>query len=252
MLELLRSEWATHGPLPLAFDGDGTLWTGDVAETVWHALVDGRSVRDDALAALRAEAERAQLANDGDVHALCTRLFQAYLDGTFDEERICEVQAWAFAGYRRDELDAFVDRVLFEPAHGISLRDRYIPETRVLVDAARAAGAPVFLVSASPKHVVERAALPLGFAPDEVLGSRVVWNDGVVQADVERPICYGLGKVRALERVLAGRPLLAAFGDNVFDVPMLHYARFGVMVRPKQRLLLTPDARAFRQLPSPT
>lgn len=250
MLATLRAEWAAHGPLPIAFDGDGTLWTGDVAETVWHALVSGRLVRAEAHAALVHEAERVRLSTEGDVHALCTRLFHAYLDGTLEEQRICEIQAWAFAGWSRPELDTFVDRVLFEPTatDAVPLSRRYIPETRAILEAARAVSAPVYLVTASPKHVVERAAAPLGFAPDEVLGSRVLWQDGRVAPDVERPICYGPGKVQALERVLGGRPLLAAFGDNVFDVPMLHHARFGVMVRPKARLLVTPDAQTFRRL----
>ena len=246
MLELLHAEWARHGPLPLAFDGDGTLWTGDVAETIWHALLAERSIRPAAHAALVRECVAADLDADGDAHALCMRITRAYLDGTFSEERICEIQAWVFAGWTAAEIQAFVDRVLFDGPE--SLATRYIAETRAIVEAARAASAPVFVVSASPKHVVERAAAPLGFAPHEVLGSQVLWRDGRVLPDVERPICYGPGKVHGLERVLQGRPLLAAFGDNVFDVPMLHHARFGVMVRPKARLLALPDIVSFHRL----
>lgn len=258
MLTQLQAEWAAHGPLPVAFDGDGTLWTGDVAEGVWHAMLAEKLVRPEAHAALVREAESANLPTDGDVHALCTRLYDAYVAGQFAEDRICEVQAWAFAGWTRPEMDTFVDRVLFEPsaadiARGRrSLADRFIPESVAILEAARAAGAPIFLVSASPKHVVERAARPLGLVPEQILGSRVLWDGDRVIADVERPICYGPGKVRALESVLAGRPLLAAFGDNVFDVPMLHHARFGVMVRPKARLLATPDAASFTLLEAAT
>lgn len=254
MLETLRSEWATHGPLAVAFDGDGTLWTGDVAEAVWHAMVDQRLVREEAGAALAQEAGLLGLSTAGDMHALCTRLFQAHRDGLLGEERICEIQAWAFAGWTRPEIDAFVDQVLFSPseseraAGAIPWAERTITESATILSAARAVGAPVFLVTASPKHVAERAAAKLGFATHEVLGSRSLWHDERMLADVERPICYGPGKVRALEQVLEGRSLLAAFGDNVFDVPMLHHARFGVMVRPKPRLLATPDAAAFHRL----
>ncbi len=246
MLATLHTEWAAHGPLPVAFDGDGTLWTGDVAETVWNALLAERLVRPAARAALVRECERAGLDATGDEHVLCTRIFQAYLAGAFSEERICEIQAWAFADWTAAEITSFVDRVLFDSVP--SWHSLYIAETRAILDAARSAGAPVFLVSASPKHVVERAAAPLGFAAHEVLGSRVLWKDGRVLPDVERPICYGSGKVRALARVLEGRPLLAAFGDNVFDVAMLQFARFGVMVRPKARLLAMPEAASFHRL----
>lgn len=246
MIATLQSQWATHGPLPVAFDGDGTLWTGDVAEMIWHALLAERLIRPAALDSLVRECEAAGLDPSGDPHVLCTRITRAYLDGNFSEERICEIQAWAFADWTAPEIATFVDRVLFDGPQPLS--SRYIPESRAIVDAARAVGAPVFVVSASPKHVVERAAAPLGFGPHEVLGSRVLWQDGRVLPDVERPICYGPGKVRGLARVLQGRPLLAAFGDNVFDVAMLHHARFGVMVRPKPRLLALPDAASFHRL----
>ena len=247
MIDALHSSWLTNGLDTIAFDGDGTLWTGDVAETVWNALIERRLVRAEAHAALVRECDQSGLDPSGEAHVLCTRIGRAYAEGRFSEERICEVQAWAFAGWSRQEIAAFVDHTLFDVGHWT---DRTIPETRAILDAARAAHAPVYLVSASPKHVVERAAAPLGILPHEVLASTIPFGpDGRALADVERPICYGPGKVAALKRVLEGRPLLAAFGDNVFDLPMLHYARFGVMVRPKARLLATPDAASFQLLP---
>jgi phosphatidylglycerophosphatase C len=247
VLDLLTHAWDSEGPLPLAFDGDGTLWTGDVAEQVWHALLSEKLVRGEAHEALVREAEAASVDASGDVHELCARIYQAYLGGRFDEMRICEIQAWAFAGWTPAEVGAFVGRVLF--GGDDPLDRRWIGETRALVRAAQARGAPVWVVSASPKLVVERAVRPLGVDPEHVLGSRVLLRDGVVLPDVERPICYGAGKVEALRRVLGDAPVLAAFGDNVFDVPMLRHARIAVMVRPKPRLLATADAASFRRLP---
>lgn len=248
MLSTLSSIWDTEGPLPIAFDGDGTLWTGDVADRIWHALLEEQLVRDEARPALMRECASFELDTSGDVIALCTRLFQAYVDGHFPEERICEVQAWSFAGWTRAEIELFVDRILFTPsAKEPSLLDTYIGETCEILAAAKARGVPVFVVSASPAHVIERAVRPLGVS--QVLGSRVLWSeDDRVLPDVERPICYGPGKVRALRRVLEGRPLLAAFGDNLFDLQMLQFARIGVMVRPKPRLLALPEAKALPTL----
>ena len=51
------------------------------------------------------------------------------------------------------------------------------------------------------------------------------------------PIPYGEGKVHGLRARMGATPLLAAFGDNAFDVAMLRSARIPVAVRPKERLL---------------
>jgi phosphoserine phosphatase len=60
---------------------------------------------------------------------------------------------------------------------------------------------------------------------------------GRILPDVDRPIPYGTGKVRRLhDRIGTGRPLLAAFGDNAFDVALLAEASVGVAVRPKDAL----------------
>jgi phosphoserine phosphatase len=70
-----------------------------------------------------------------------------------------------------------------------------------------------------------------------VLATTAPFVDGVMQPDVVRPIPYGPGKIHQLEARIGKRPLLAAFGDNVFDVPMLEAARVAVAVDPKPRLL---------------
>ena len=64
-----------------------------------------------------------------------------------------------------------------------------------------------------------------------------------MQPTVIRPIPYGPGKLTQLEQHLEGRTLLAAFGDNIFDVPMLEAARVAVAVAPKQRLLAELERR---------
>jgi phosphoserine phosphatase len=58
-----------------------------------------------------------------------------------------------------------------------------------------------------------------------------------MRAEVERPIPYGAGKVSALRSVIGARPILAACGDNAFDVDLLCAARLPLAVRPKERLL---------------
>jgi phosphoserine phosphatase len=63
------------------------------------------------------------------------------------------------------------------------------------------------------------------------------YQDGRMVADVVRPIPYAAGKVHNLRaRIGETRTLVAAFGDNAFDVAMLSQASVPVAVRPKQRL----------------
>jgi phosphoserine phosphatase len=140
--------------------------------------------------------------------------------------------AWGSAGWSRSEVRAFVvDLIVRE-----RLRERLHAEVVAVVEWARGAGLEVFLVSASPRAVIEEAADLVGIRRDRVVAASPFWDGDVMRADVERPIPYGPGKVHGLRAVLSGRPLLAAFGDNAFDVAMLREARVPIAVRPKDRL----------------
>ncbi len=226
-------------PGVMAFDGDGTLWSGDVGEDFMHAALTRGEVKDAATRALARIAGR-----DGAGIDLARHLFAEYLEHRFPEDSICELIAWLHAGFSRAEVGVVVEEVLA----AARIRERVHPETRAIVDWARARGHEVFVVSASPQHVVEHAATMLGVDAAHVLAVRPRFDGEVMLADVERPIPYGPGKVAALEGVLRGRALLAAFGDNAFDVPMLARARFGVGVRPKQRLRDAAVGHAFYEL----
>jgi phosphoserine phosphatase len=96
----------------------------------------------------------------------------------------------------------------------------------------------VYIVSASPRAVVEQAARLVGIAPEMTVAVRETCDErGLVTCGVERPIPYGAGKVTGLRRKLGERALYAAFGDNAFDVPLLLSAGIPVAVRPKARLV---------------
>ena len=123
-------------------------------------------------------------------------------------------------------------------------------------------GHRVLVVSASPLAIVAGASAVVG-APDAALGVEVVVVDHVYTAAITRPIPYAEGKVAAVAR-LAGAastgagaartdpglaPLLAAFGDNRFDLAMLAAAKLPFAVRPKPALLThAGEAPALRRL----
>ncbi|MCP3102546.1 haloacid dehalogenase-like hydrolase [Myxococcus sp. K15C18031901] len=218
----------------LAFDGDGTLWSGDVGDDLLTALTEGAGVRAPALERLRAMAPRYGVpVEPGDTGGvLARRIFSAFREGRVPELDICEMATWLFAGWELEEARAFARGVV--DSHRVP--ERVHPEVQRVLEWARAKDLPCYVVSASPRVVVEAAARVVGVPPENVVASTPRDVGGVVVADVVSPIPYGPGKVTGL-RARTARPLYAAFGDNVFDLELLAASRVPVAVRPKPRLL---------------
>jgi phosphoserine phosphatase len=224
---------SAHPGGAIAFDGDGTLWSGDVGEDFFGALLE-HGVHEAADAPLRREAEAAGVDPAGTAREVAHRIHVAYLGGRFPEERVCEIMTWAAAGFTRTELDAFSAGVI----ERIGLAGRLHREALRIVEHGKQVGIDVHLVSASPRTIVEAAARFVGIDPSMTIAAREAVDEaGVVLPAVERPIPYGDGKVRRLRERIGARPLYAAFGDNAFDVAMLREAAHRVAIRPKQRLL---------------
>ena len=215
----------------VAFDGDGTLWSGDVGEDFFAGFVAATGAREEARVALASEAEAANLPGHGTPTEIAQRIHAAYLASAFPEERVCEIITWLAAGWPRTELARFCADVLVQ----VKLDARLHRETLAILAHARQVGIDVYIVSASPRTVVEEAAKIVGI--DNVVAVlETIDEAGVVGPAVLRPIPYGPGKVTRLRERIGTRPLYAAFGDNAFDVPMLLEATHAFAVRPKQRL----------------
>jgi len=218
----------------IAFDGDGTIWSGDIGEDFFAALLEHGLNDEAAREALAREARAESIDAGGTAREIAHRIHAAYLEGRFPEERVCEIMTWAAAGWSRNELDRFSAQVI----QAIGLRDRLHGEALRVIEHVRRVGIQVVLVSASPRTIVDQAARIVGLDPSMVVAACETCDpDGVVQCSVERPIPYGEGKVTRLRERLGARALYAAFGDNAFDVPMLREARLPVAIRPKQRLV---------------
>lgn len=217
----------------VAFDGDGTLWSGDVGEDFFGALLESRRFADAVAEPLVHEARAEGIDASGGAAEVARRIHQAYLAGTFPEERVCEIMTWAFAGWPRAEMEALAEQVVAS----VDLRARLHDEALAVVAWAKEEGIRVCLVSASPRAIVHAAARLVGVDLANVASATEHRSEGdIVLPSVERPIPYGAGKVAALRTMLGDRPLYAAFGDNAFDVPMLREARVPVAIRPKPRL----------------
>lgn len=217
----------------VAFDGDGTLWSGDVGDDFFAAFLRRGRVEPSAVRAMQTLAREHGVAVPAGGAALPLAIHDAYVAGRIPEEPAYEMMAYACAGWPVAEVAAFAREVI----EGGGLPARLHPETSSVVEWARSAGVEAFVVSASPRAVVVEAARALGFDGAHVLAATAVEEDGVQCASVLAPIPYGEGKVARLVEKIGSRPLYAAFGDNVFDIPLLRLAEVGVAVRPKPRLL---------------
>jgi phosphoserine phosphatase len=218
----------------IAFDGDGTLWAGDIGEDFFVALLE-HGLHDASREALAREAAAEKLETGGTAREIAHRIHMAYLAGSFPEERVCEIMTWAPAGWSRAALELFCEKLV----ETIGLRERLHAEAIRVVEHARRVGIEVFLVSASPRAVVVAAARLVGIDRANVMAAHESYDaSDIVQTSVARRIPYGDGKVTHLrERLGRDRVLYAAFGDNAFDVPMLRSARLPVAIRPKARLV---------------
>ncbi len=234
VLARIEDEVARSADGAIAFDGDGTLWAGDIGEDFFAAILSRKLLTEVAREALVREAQEAGLSDTGTAVDLAHRIHEAYLAGSFPEERVCEVIAWITAGWHKSEVDAFAEDVL----DATGFRERPQAEALRVVEWARRRGVTTLLVSASPRPIVEAAARRLSFDLAYVAAVTEHFDTtGAVKPSVHRPIPYGDGKVARLRERLGGRPLHAAFGDNVFDVSMLRASRVPVMIRPKPALV---------------
>ncbi|ATB44469.1 HAD family hydrolase [Corallococcus macrosporus] len=230
-LERIRLEAERAPGGVLAFDGDGTLWSGDVGDDVFLALLEHGGIRPQAQEALEGLAAAHGFARGQPARELAHQLFAAFEAGRIPEKDIYEMVAWLFAGWRVDAVRDFAADVVARR----EVKQRIHPESRRVVEWARGQGIPCYVVSASPLAVVEAAVRALGMEPANVLACTPHTEDGTVLPRIVEPIPYAAGKVHCL-RARTSQPLYAAFGDNVFDLELLAASRVPVAIRPKPRL----------------
>jgi phosphatidylglycerophosphatase C len=237
-VELDRAPLHATGPL-LASDADGTIWDGDVGYDLFEALLAARGVRDEARDALADEARAIGASPEGDANTLAVRLYEAFKDERYPHDRAFAMMAWIFAGWRADELSAFTAKVLSDGRIDTRIRPKMLDIFRW----AEGRGVAIYVVSASPRAIIESAAPRLGIPRDRLVAMTPrVSAEGVVLPSLEGPIVYGEGKVKALQSALAregsGKPnLLGAFGDSTYDAAMLRASRVPVAVTPSAGLV---------------
>lgn len=219
-------------PAIVATDADGTLWSGDVGVDAFEEMVAGGLVRAQAGQALRAAARAAGLESGPEPGAIAAALNALCERGGYPEDKTYEMMAWVYAGWHSAEVRSFTRRALAARR----LASRIHPEVRELLLHARSLGLDIFVVSASPHLVVEEAVAMAELPVRAIIAAEPAMEDDVIQPRMAQPIPFGAGKAEALERRAGGLPVLAALGDNSFDIEMLRLAMVPVAVHPKDKL----------------
>jgi phosphoserine phosphatase len=231
LIELLDRERGVHATV-LAFDADGTLWTGDVSDDVFLCACREGWLLEAVRPALRLLAESIGVGSAGSASQIALRLFEATQQGLFDECTLFAMMAWCYAGRTASELTDYAAKVLSREA----LARRMRPELEPILVWARRSHLPCVVVSASPQPIVAWAASHWGFAPEQVIGTMPLIQDGVISDHLIEPVPFGANKCTLLKRRFPDAKVLASFGDSHFDFELLQCAEFPVAVCPKPTL----------------
>jgi phosphatidylglycerophosphatase C len=228
----LEAHFDSQQPCVLAFDGDGTLWSGDVGEDVFRFAVTHGRLREEARAALDVEASKRGFEVFADPNASAMYLFDMYVAGRYPERDICELMTWCYAGHSLEEMRELAREALDATRHAQRLHE----ELRPILERARACRVRTVVISASPRASVEEATRAWGFAPEDIAASTPRIEGNRIASAMEGAVPYAAGKVAAGRALFGGARWVASFGDNVFDLEMMQEAALGVAVRPKPAL----------------
>ncbi len=188
---------------PVCFDADGTIWRGDIGEDLLRFLV-----AEDLLPSHRGE----------------TDLYTRY-------EKLHHVDppaAYAFAVTVMAGLDETTLAGWCRDFYAKRFAGRLFAFTLPLLEAFKVAGYVPWLVSASPRWIVEAGAAALGVT--HVIAVDTEIEAGQLTRRIKQPVPAGRGKAALLtQRGLT--PVFAA-GNGELDLPMLELAAERMVVVP--------------------
>lgn len=187
----------------VCFDADGTLWRGDIGEELLRYLV-----AEDRLPAHLGERDlyqRYEKIHDADPPAAYAFAVQAMAG--LEESTLV---SWCRDFYQR------------------RFAGRLFPFTRPLLAAFSGAGYQPWLVSASPRWIVEAGARALGVA--NVIAVDCEVHAGRLTPQIKQPVPAGVGKATLIQQ--RGLEPSFAAGNGELDLPMLELAATRLVVAP--------------------
>jgi phosphoserine phosphatase len=191
--KLLRR--ARSGRQVTIFDADGTLWRGDVGEAFFRHQVERNTVP----------------------HAPKKDPWDTYLRESLDGNT-AKAYGWLAqwnAGVRERDLmrwceEYFRDswtKFVFEPV-------------RELSHALLNAGLEVWVVTGSPRWIVQAGVKGFGIPADRVIGTSVHVRDGLLTDELEHETPYRAGKARLVEKIIGTKPVFVG-GNTYWDKEMM-------------------------------
>lgn len=220
-------ELCAAGHAQACFDADGVLWREDVGNDYFASCLERHLLRpkQEAVALEALEAWRRGELTDG------------------EEGRLAALAVQVLQGLREQfvasDCAAFV-RQRFPPF--------LIPEIRAWIQRLQTAGIACWVVSGSPVWGVRAGAELVGIPAERVLAVSTVACNGVLTPNLANPFPFGGGKAEAIRALLPEPPALA-FGNTVYDVPMLELATsLAVAVEPDADLRSIAGERGWAVL----
>jgi len=254
-----------NNPPVAAIDFDNTCIRGDIGRAFYDWMVTERKIlfNDEIFAALPGDKREGikkawkklkkipedQQAGSVELQAFRKQMHQAYWSLCYDTppEKCYPWQVRFYAGYTPDEVRGMAEGVMeaqlkkpmgSEPIKAgpndqapaiTSTGIRIHPEIKNLISLLEKRGFDVWIISAGPEWVVEGAAKSFGVKPDRVIGMRAKLEEGKLTSQIEPPPTFRQGKVKAIEKFIGKKPLLAV-GDSWTDAEMLEYAAHALLI----------------------
>lgn len=209
-----KQEFLDHvlrlAPRVVAFDCDGTLWSGDAGERFFDWEINRGVVSEEIGRAMRAR-------------------YVEYKSGLVSEEDMCGEMVTMHKGMTDAALMQAASLFMEESFPG-----QIFTEMQALVARLIENGCEVWAVSSSNEWVIRAGMKKFGIAEERILAAKVELDDGLISDRLIR-IPSGPGKPKALREV-AKKEIDAAFGNSKWDTEMLAIARNGFAVNPNPDL----------------
>jgi HAD superfamily phosphoserine phosphatase-like hydrolase len=197
-------------PSLVAFDCDGTLWSGDAGEGFFSWEMARGLVSDEMVRWARAR-------------------YADYLAGKVSEDDMCGEMVTTNRGLDEGKVRSAA-RQFFEE----NIAGQIFPEMRDLVGQLKQQGCDVWAVSSTGEFVIREAMKHFDIPADRILAAEVASENGRVTDRLIR-VPSGEGKAVAIREVVKRAPD-AAFGNSRWDAEMLKMSRHPFAVNPNPDL----------------
>jgi phosphoserine phosphatase len=197
-------------PRLVAFDCDGTLWSGDAGEGFFDWELDQGFLPADIIRWARPR-------------------YRAYKEGKVSEEQMCGEMVTMHRGLTAAEVER--KAVKYFRQHFLG---QIFPEMQLLVHLLQGAGCEVWAVSSSNDWLIKAAMKHFGIAEQRILATAARIVDGTITDRLLR-VPSGEGKPKAIQEAI-GRVPDAAFGNSIWDAAMLGIARHAFVINPTPQL----------------